>query len=354
MNKGHVQFVAKYIPYVGGGEIQFLKTAEYLRKLGVDVETAPVSQRGFPTIVHFFGSHGVLFNEYAKSLKYRYGIPYVVSTIFFYSPKGLVERFYMNSSRTLIKYGLEKLIPRPGLRNLPFLFKNADLLLPNTRAEAGLIQQLFPFVSNEKIKIIPNGVEKRFGEVNPDLFRKHYNINYDFVLNVGRIEPRKNQLSLIRALKGTNLKLVIIGNQSVYPDYTKLCFEEGQSNVFFINEIPHNNPLLASAYAAARVFALPSSEETPGISALEAGLAKCSIVITERGGTREYFKNFARYVNPYSIEDIKKKILNAWTDSSDKEAQKSYILSNFSWERVAELTISSYETVINKYNVLKR
>jgi len=350
LHNGHVQFVTKYIPYVGGGEIQFLKTAEYLRKLGVNVETTPVSQGGLPRLVHFFGSHGLLFNEFARSLKYRYGIPYVVSTIFFSSPGTMVEKFYINSSLFLIKCGLEKLIPRPGLRNLPFLLRNADLLLPNTRAEVNIIRKSFPFISEDKIQIIPNGVDEKFAESNQYLFRKQYNIDYDFVLNIARLEPRKNQLSLIKALEGTGLKLVIIGNQSVFPEYTKLCFSEAKRNVLFINELPHGNPLLASAYAAARVFALPSSEETPGISALEAAAAGSSVVVTERGGAREYLQEFAKYVDPTSIEDIRNKILFAWSSNLDKENQKRYIISNFSWARVAELTLLAYEKVLKKYS----
>ena len=46
---------------------------------------------------------------------------------------------------------------------------------------------------------------------------------------------------------------------------------------------------LASAYAAARVFALPSWFETPGLAALEAGLAGCAVAITPYGSTRDYF-----------------------------------------------------------------
>jgi len=350
MIKGYIQFVTKYIPYVGGGEIQFLKTAEYLRKLGIDVELVPVSQRGLPVLVHFFGSHGSLFNEYAKSLKYRYKIPFVVSTIFFSSPRKITERIYVDFSRLLIRYGLEKFIPRSGFRDLPFLFKNADLLLPNTKAEAELIKKFFPFISEEKIRIIPNGVDERFAEADPELFRKHYNIDYDFVLNVARLEPRKNQLSLIKALKGTGLKLIIIGNQSVWPEYTKLCFKEANENVLFINELSHEDPLLASAYASAKVFALPSSEETPGISALEAAIAGCSVVVTQRGGAQEYLKDFAKYVDPNSIDDIRNKILSAWEDNSDKQKQKLYILSNFAWSKVAELTLEAYKSVLRRYS----
>ena len=44
----------------------------------------------------------------------------------------------------------------------------------------------------------------------------------------------------------------------------------------WLGRLDHHDPLLASAYAAARVFALPSWFETPGLAALEAALAGCS------------------------------------------------------------------------------
>ncbi len=343
---GHIQFVTKYIPYIGGGEIQFIKTAEGLRKLGVDIETVPVSQRGLPVLVHFFGSNGALFNDFARNLRYNYKIPYIVSTIFFSSPSKNTEKIYVNYARLLIKYGLEKCIPRKGFRELPFFLRNASLLLPNTRAEANVIKQFFPFINEDKIRIVPNGVDEQFANADGNLFRKHYNIDYDFVLNVARLESRKNQLSLIKALKGTGLKLIFIGNQSVYPEYTKACFNEADDNVLFINELSHNDPLLASAYAASKVFALPSNEETPGISALEAALAGSTVAVTRVGGAQEYFIGFAKYINPNSIKDIRDNILSAWESNIDKKLQKKHIISNFSWPKVAECTLKAYREVL--------
>ena len=43
------------------------------------------------------------------------------------------------------------------------------------------------------------------------------------------------------------------------------------TGVSWLGRLDHHDPLLASAYAAARVFALPSWFETPGLAALEAG-----------------------------------------------------------------------------------
>ena len=54
----------------------------------------------------------------------------------------------------------------------------------------------------------------------------------------------------------------------------------GRAASSWLGRLDHHDPLLASAYAAARVFALPSWFETPGLAALEAALAGCSVAIT--------------------------------------------------------------------------
>ena len=59
----------------------------------------------------------------------------------------------------------------------------------------------------------------------------------------------------------------------------------------WLGKLDHDDPLLASVYAAARVFALPSWFETPGLAAARrlrlAGVRP--VAITPYGSTREYF-----------------------------------------------------------------
>ncbi len=72
-----------------------------------------------------------------------------------------------------------------------------------------------------------------------------------------------------------------------------------RGQVIWLGRLDHHDPLLASAYAAARVFALPSWFETPGLAALEAALAGCAVVITPYGSTREYFGDLVEYARPH-------------------------------------------------------
>ena len=221
----------------------------------------------------------------------------------------------------------------------------AQHILPNTSAEARLIRDGLSIPEN-KITVIPNGVEKRFAEAEPSLFHNKYGVK-DFILNVGHIGvDRKKTLSLIRALSKIDHPAVIIGR--IFPSKeADLCLEEGKKNknLTIITGIDHDSPMLASAYAASSVFALPAMYETPGIAALEAGLAGAKIVITPHGGTKDYFRNMATYVDPYSITSIRNGIEKALNKKSDNQL-KNYIENNFLWQKVAELTANIYNQVL--------
>ena len=74
----------------------------------------------------------------------------------------------------------------------------------------------------------------------------------------------------------------------------------------------HDDPLLASACAAARVFALPSWFETPGLAALEAALAGCAVVITPFGSPREYFGDLVEYARPDRPGEVSRALGRCW------------------------------------------
>jgi glycosyltransferase involved in cell wall biosynthesis len=103
--------------------------------------------------------------------------------------------------------------------------------------------------------------------------------------------------------------------------------------------------MLASAYAACTVFVLPSMFETPGIAALEAGLAGAKIVITPHGGTREYFGEMADYVDPTSIDSIRNGIRTALQRPKTANL-KDHIMREFLWQSVAAKTAAIYRKTL--------
>jgi glycosyltransferase involved in cell wall biosynthesis len=140
-------------------------------------------------------------------------------------------------------------------------------------------------------------------------------------------------------------RLVIIGDAT--PEargYFELCRREGGDDVLWVPALDHHDPLLASAYAAARVFALPSWFETPGLSALEAALAGTPIVITPFGSTREYFGDRALYAHPGKLGEIAEAVERQWSQGRDPRLA-SFVASHYLWPRVAQETAEVYDQV---------
>lgn len=331
---------------IGGGEIQLLKTKQALEAEGIFVKLFdPWTDRleSFD-LLHTFGSvkEALPMMNAAK----KAGIKNVLSTICWYSWRSSWGNYgsFKSRSSAVLRHATKAFFPFvPSERKE--MMQKADLLMPNSVSEAKQLEGFFQ-VPSKKIKVISNAVDPVFLRAQPDLFIQKYNLK-DFVLCVGRIEPRKSQLGMIRALNPTGLPFVIVGDPvSTYPDYFQQCRREAEKNIHFLGGIPHESDLLRSAYAACNTFLLASWLETPGLAALEAGLAGAKIVITQEGATREYFQDFAAYVNPSNITDIRSKTVAAFQKQKDARLQ-GHIQQNFLWKYTAKSILEAYQKLFS-------
>ena len=326
----------------GGPRVQILQTKNELEKLGVEVSLFQAWESFSPKdtqLFHLFSANMGTFHlaRVINNLK----VPFVTSSIFYTRHSPFVIRSVVKTDALLKKF-------RQGIwTDYGFtrqICEWSKTILPNTHEEASLIEKGL-MIPKSKITVIPNGVEPRFEFGNPSLFKKKYGIE-NFILNVGHIgTERKNILQLIRALKTIDHPAVIIG-RITQGNYADQCLAEAKENknILIIDGLHNDSEMLASAYAACNVFALPSTFETPGIAALEAALAGAKIVITPHGGTRDYFNNMAEYVNPYSVESIRAGIV-ASLESKKSNTLQQHIKNEFLWNRVAEKTLAVYKSI---------
>lgn len=135
-------------------------------------------------------------------------------------------------------------------------------------------------VPASKVSIVHNGVGEEFFQATPHAFLARYKISQPFVLHTGMIGEVKNQLGLIRALKDEAVNIVLIGYcaKSSQP-YLEACLAEGGQRVHYLGELPHGG-MIASAYAAAAVVAIPSRHEGMPNSILEGLAADKPVVLT--------------------------------------------------------------------------
>ena len=328
----------------GGGENQLIQTARHLEDQGVLVRpfVSWTDRLDRARLLHLFGMsrEGL---ELAKNAKSR-GTPIVLLTICWVEPcavKALANN-HQQMLWELTKHAFKSFAPRlPSWRRQ--LLGLADAILPNSRAEADQLVRLFG-ADESRIRIVPNGVDSRFAAASPRRFQDRHG-NDPFVLYVGRIEPRKNVLNLIRAAKLAGLPLVVLGDPVPgHEAYASACRAEGKAFVRFLPKVDHADPLLASAYAACRVFALPSWFETPGLAALEAGLARKPIVITPYGCTREYFQDQVIYARPDRVGEIVRGLRKAWREGSDPRLA-GRIEERFLWSEAARATREAYDEI---------
>jgi glycosyltransferase involved in cell wall biosynthesis len=218
------------------------------------------------------------------------------------------------------------------------------VILPNSEAEARQVSRLFG-INKDKMHVVYLGVDQRFAESQKSQFIEKYRVD-DFVLSVGRIEPRKNQLNLIKAINKSRYRLILIGDPvHGYDEYYNQCKRIAKSGTIFIDRISHEDSLLASAYAACSLFVLPSWFETPGLVALEAGLAGAKLCVTNGGSTHEYFKDYVEYLNPASQQDILASINRAF-ERLPKAGLKEHIRDNFLWKHAVDENIKAYEKML--------
>lgn len=309
----------------GGGEIQLLKTKEALEKKGIEVLLYdPWNPRlSGAEVVHYFSvqSGAINFCSYVKRGK---GLPLVISPIIWL---GRDKQSY-------------------PLGEIKELFNLCDMILPNSVAELKQLSGFFE-VPETKFHVTRNGIDPCFADpVTGEPFIERFGIKKPFLLNVANIEPRKNQINLIRAVKGMGIELILVGNVRDRP-YFDECMEAGRGFTRHLGYLGHGSELLRSAYGLCDAFVLPSLLETPGLSALEAAAAGARIVVTGIGSAEEYFGRMATYVDPYDTDSIRRGIETELGVRRDEGLGKR-VMENYTWERTALEVIGAYERVLGR------
>jgi glycosyltransferase involved in cell wall biosynthesis len=285
--------------------------------------------RSFPSIV---------IHHYAR----KYGIPYVLQahgslTTFFY--KGWLKRSF------------DKLW---GYR----ILRDAAKVIALTQTEAE--QYKSRGVSNDKIEIVPNGIDLSEFENLPQRgeFRRKYGLddNERVVLYLGRIHKIKGLDLLARAFadlsKSLNdIKLVIVGPDGGYlPSLKKLVGDlKIGVKVLFTGPLYGQDKL--EAYVDADVYILPSFYETFPSTVLEALACQTPVILTDRCGIADVINGQMGLVVPYDKEALCKALLHILSDNKLRQhfeqQSQSLIHQHFTWHKIVGRVEEIYQNAIN-------
>lgn len=207
-------------------------------------------------------------------------------------------------------------------------------------------------VPESKITVVYQGCndafKKSYTTEEKSVVKEKFKLPDQFVLNVGTIEERKNALTLIKAIKGTPYKVVLIGSQKKYAEQIHTYIKEHQleAQVQFLKNVALHE--LAIIYQLATVFCYPSHCEGFGIPIIEALFSKTPVITSKGNCFPEAGGPNSIYIEPQDSETLKEE-LEALFNSEELRAQISKdgfaYVQKFSDENVAKHLYTVYKSV---------
>lgn len=228
-------------------------------------------------------------------------------------------------------------------RQIRTALDEADRVVVLGNAERDLLSDVYR-TDLSKVRIVPNAVAQPFFQSKPDAFRERFGISRPFVLCAAFVGEMKNQLTLVNALRGLDIDLVIVGSaEKDQQAYLDQCLAIGGDRVRYLGFLDHDDPLLPSAFTAAAAFVLPSRAEVSPTAALEALASGTPTVLTKYHSLdiKPDAKAFIE-CDPYSEQDIRDSVSKALAARAPADVCRA-IVADYSWERVANRTIAIYE-----------
>jgi glycosyltransferase involved in cell wall biosynthesis len=197
-------------------------------------------------------------------------------------------------------------------------------------------------IDETRIRVLPNGIAPQFFAADATAFLRHTGLNGPFVLMVGAISPYKNQLGLVQALAKSALPVVLIGRaQRQHQPYLQQLLTSPQ--VRWFGQFDHDDPMLASAYAAASVLALPSQGEVFPLVVLESMAAGTPVVMTNESALRLPDSAFALKQLRWNDTAGLCSAITSLVAAPPERAAVRALVEDYSWQRVASEIAFCYE-----------
>ncbi len=201
-----------------------------------------------------------------------------------------------------------------------------------------------------KIDIIYQGVDASFvpaGEYARIDIRRCYNLPERYIIGVGTIQPRKNQLLTLQALAAldSDIHLVLIGRRTPYArDIDRYAATHGlQGRLHILEGVPFAD--LPALYGAATCAAYPSRYEGFGLPIVEALSCGTPVVAATGSCLEEAGGPGAVYIDPDDAEAMADALARICGDSRLRQSLADSGLRyvrRFSAENFARQTMETY------------
>ena len=186
-------------------------------------------------------------------------------------------------------------------------------------------------VPPERVVVTPNGVDPAFG---PGRAEPHNTMSQaPYALTVGAIQPRKNQLAALSAVREAGLELVVVGPVKD----ERVAAELRAGGARLEGYVPVER--LAELYRGAACLVQSSRFEGFGLPVVEAMASGTPVVVVPDPALVEVAGDAAVVVDEARLADG---IRQAVAESERLRAAGLARASTFSWERTADATVRVY------------
>jgi glycosyltransferase involved in cell wall biosynthesis len=218
-------------------------------------------------------------------------------------------------------------------------------------------------ISPKKVHVIYCGVDNNFVRFSNSHAHKQellsqFGLPEQYLLSVGRLDPHKNIVRLIKAyalarIEGLHLPLVLVGGKHLREysqEVEKTIIESGvEGHVVYAPYIPDED--LPAVYSCATALIFPSLHEGFGLPLVEAMACGVPIATSNTTSLPEVAGDAALLFDPLDVEDMARTIVAVTRHNDIRDmliARGRTRIQLFTWEKAIEQVRALYHKLINE------
>jgi glycosyltransferase involved in cell wall biosynthesis len=240
--------------------------------------------------------------------------------------------------------------------------RQAARILTGSEFSRSSILRVYGDLDEEKVVVVPNAAAPEFRPISREAatvnVREHFSIGAPFILSVGDLQPRKNQIGLIkafariiRAYPQLKQNLVLAGKATWFADRVREAARDSgvADRIQFFGFVSDAD--LLQLYNACDLFAFPSFYEGFGLPVLEAMACGRAVVSSNTSSLPEVVDGAAILFDPYAVDEIARAMSDLLLDPELRARMERLGLqraAHFSWQKTAQRTLEVFHDVAER------